>query len=571
MTRPGWRGSAFRSTIFLLLTLLISSGVTGSARVDGEDTGLVDPSSTGLAVVRGAPTVQLPLEIQVVRFSAPSGVGIEVMDPPALPIPTILSPEEAKADESSLTVGLQVGVGYRLRLTSPPNQPETTVYPVIEVVGHLHRPTEVDPAEFPIRVSFSIDDFNDVIDYGQLVTKVTYLESPDQALPISVPENEVPTVRLSPGEDPVRVAERLGRLMVISRIGGRKPVPGEPIGFGDLGLTTGPCPFQHPESGVHQCSVPVCPPIGPGRPPKPLFPTDEYLCDGGDHGTRAGVAPGGIAGVEPSDALIRFRAGDKPRVLPTNTVCIYAPRFAAVRIAQGPIQTRFVATPRGAVRLSRMEESAAVLEPNRLDEYLAPGALRVRSRASELERLQGPNSHIEVRVLNGFSTIAGLVSEELIQGPAFEGLTAPPLTIQEENGPLAIQTAGGVTVTGIIQGANETRTTFVPAEIAGVEEPPSRPGVAVFKETDTKVAKPGTEVTFKIHYRNMGNVLIESVSIVDSLLPRLEYIEDSSEGPAGTVFTAKPNSGGSTELRWDLPGSLEPGEQGSVTFRARVR
>ena len=74
-----------------------------------------------------------------------------------------------------------------------------------------------------------------------------------------------------------------------------------------------------------------------------------------------------------------------------------------------------------------------------------------------------------------------------------------------------------------------------------------------------------------ITYRNMGNTPIRSASIVDSLLPRLEYVKGSAKGPKGTVFSAGENRVGSTELKWELPGVIAPGASGHVSFQAVVR
>src|SRR5437773_308007 len=62
-------------------------------------------------------------------------------------------------------------------------------------------------------------------------------------------------------------------------------------------------------------------------------PSDEYLCDGGDFGTPAGVTTDRkIAGLEPEDAISHYDTADgRVLVTPSNRVCIYAPRFAAVR------------------------------------------------------------------------------------------------------------------------------------------------------------------------------------------------------------------------------------------------
>ena len=120
-------------------------------------------------------------------------------------------------------------------------------------------------------------------------------------------------------------------------------------------------------------------------------------------------------------------------------------------------------------------------------------------------------------------------------------------------------------------GAGEKVMSWPAREIVGVEVPPDRPGMAVIKRVSAGVAEPGEVLTFAIQFRNMGNTPIRAVSIIDSLLPRLEYVAGSAQGPKGTVFTAGENSVGSAELRWDLPGAISPGAEGYVSFQTRVR
>ncbi len=64
---------------------------------------------------------------------------------------------------------------------------------------------------------------DDAVDRGRLVTKVIYLEDPDQAIPLKMAKDEVPVVTLNPTEPPLRVASALGRPVAIVRIGGRRP------------------------------------------------------------------------------------------------------------------------------------------------------------------------------------------------------------------------------------------------------------------------------------------------------------------------------------------------------------
>src|SRR5262249_6385967 len=70
---------------------------------------------------------------------------------------------------------------------------------------------------------FTLDDLDPVLDQGRLVTKVIYLEDPDQALPFRMSKDQIPVVTLNPTEHPLRVAAALGRPMAIVRLGGRRP------------------------------------------------------------------------------------------------------------------------------------------------------------------------------------------------------------------------------------------------------------------------------------------------------------------------------------------------------------
>ncbi|HEX6960289.1 MAG TPA: hypothetical protein VF175_00365, partial [Lacipirellula sp.] len=68
-------------------------------------------------------------------------------------------------------------------------------------------------------------------------------------------------------------------------------------------------------------------------------PNDEYLCDGGDHGLPVGVrADWSIHGLEQEDTIAHYDTIDgRTIVTPSNKLCIYAPRFAAIRQVVNPI------------------------------------------------------------------------------------------------------------------------------------------------------------------------------------------------------------------------------------------
>ncbi|WZO96019.1 DUF11 domain-containing protein [Isosphaeraceae bacterium EP7] len=536
----------------------------------------------GTAVVGGAPAsapAPAPLlapEVQVVRFSLPEGVRVEMLAPA-----TEALPPSDRADE--YTFALKMGTGYRLKLTNLPNRPGAEIYPVIEVVGHLHRPVDIDPVKFPIRVLLRLEDIEDVVDTGRLVTHVIYLEEPENAIPVDLKRDEIPVATLNAAEDPLKVASALGRVMAVIRLGGRRPTPDELSVEANGGATflpvgNTPCPFT--VNGGDQCNVP-CGPVRGTPPPRdrPWLPGDEYLCDGGDGGTPVHFGgDGGLRGIDPRDAVIKFRAEpkanffpDRPRVLPTNRVCIYAPRFAAVRMGTGLNENKAVVGLRNAEYVARMDTATLKQGPIRVDQNQTAEMNRHRLRASGVLGRVYVGEHSELRVLSGYDTPTSISGYRIRQ---LAEISKTRQKVEANTTRIAAVTFNkpeSVNVTGIVEGAGQMVMNWKPRETVGVEEPPAKPGLAVIKRVDATTAEPGDTVTFSITYRNMGNTPIGSVSIVDSLLPRLKYVANSGQGPKGAVFTAEENRVGSTELRWDLPGKVAPGEEGAVMFKAIVR
>lgn len=530
------------------------------------------PSPVGVAEVGGpampgAPVANsggIPADVQIVRFQGPAGVKVDVLGPMPEPVPV--------GDNHGLaTYGFKVGVGYQLRLSNLPGREGVELFPVVEVLGHLHRPANVDPARYPLRIQFSEADFEDVARAGRLVTQVVYLENPDAALPVHLPKDEIPVVTLSPAEDPMKVALALGRPMALVRIGSRTPTGRDLLGGPVVPLPATPCPFSSMLGG--RCPLPSGPCAGTPPPPgRPWLPRDEFLCDGGDHGPAAAFAgDGALAGIDPRDAVIQFNDARRPRILPTNLVCIYAPRFAAVRSGVGPNQALAINVLAGNETLARQETSASKQTSKKFTKNETAVLNRHRSRASEAESKTYAGIYSELRVLAGMDTFDHIRGYVDVKGPDVEQKTLSPHAAQMDIKLEGLNVPTSATVSGVVEGAGEQRMAWKPQELAGVELPPDRPGLAVIKRVSAGEAEPGDEVEFTIIFRNMGNVPILSVSVVDSLLPRLEYVAGSAQGPKGTVFTAAPNLAGSTELRWDLPGSVAPGMQGTVSFEARVR
>jgi len=560
-----------------VLALTVAAGL-GSATARAQQ-GAAAPGGApppGLAVVGGpvvteAPAASapaLPGNVQVVRFQGPEGVRVEVLGPNPEPVPV--------GDGHGLTtVGLKVGIAYRLRISNLPERPGAELFPVIEMVGHLHRPAGIDPAKYPVRVVISQDDLDDVADKGRLVTQVIYLEDPEQALPIALPKDQIPVVSLNPSEEPLKVAAALGRVVAIVRMGGRRPTPEETTSgmftFGPGVIGGGPCPFTQPDGA--RCPL-VCGPVTGTAPPagRPWLPKDEYLCDGGDHAEPASFGgDGGLRGIDPRDAVIQFNDGRRPRALPTNVVCVYAPRFAEVRTSVGPNEALRIESVANSKYVEKEASEAARQGPKRLVQRQEAEAARSRARPSGLGADVRLGVHSDLKVASGYELTTHIAGNVKVQGHETARVRQKPAGMKERTKFQGIKTAEGPVLTGVVEGAGQAVMAWTPRETVGVEMPPNKPGLAVVKRVSASEAEAGDVLTFFIQYRNMGNTPIRDVTVFDSLLPRLEYVKGSARGPKGTAFSAEENRVGSTELKWVLPAAVPPGVEGHVSFQAVVR
>jgi hypothetical protein len=110
------------------------------------------------------------------------------------------------------------GFIYRLKLTDIPARPGVTLYPTIEVAPTTPA-TDAYLSHNAIPVQFTAEDFDQVVDGGNFVTKVIYLPDPKyQELAVSGVETLVST-RLEPGIDPIIEADKRGTILLIVRMG----------------------------------------------------------------------------------------------------------------------------------------------------------------------------------------------------------------------------------------------------------------------------------------------------------------------------------------------------------------
>jgi uncharacterized repeat protein (TIGR01451 family) len=516
----------------------------------------------------------LPAPLLFVRLAGPPGTHLTVYQGGPfrrdLPTPGLL--------------GLRPGYIYRVEITGLEGRPTVSLYPTLEVRGTLKVPPNLHAANFPATVALTEADLA-AAQAGALVTKVIYLENPYRAEPVAQPPGGLLEFDLPPGEDLLERSRDFGRPVLVLRLGERQFSPEEMAGLAVPGTVLLPGdPYMPPAAGPPHlpfaCWQWYDPRLGP------LGPEEEYLFDGGDHALKAGFdGQGGIGGVDPQDAVAEYVDSCGRRCLVcSNRVCLFAPRFAALRsvlplggydvvlrvgnakalanqlqvdVRWPPFQARQAEQPvgfEGRLRPSGTEnvqrlirlDLREVLEAQQLNiGPLAVVAVQGLARLTEVERTLLLR---QIEFAQEYNGVQGLKENDSLAGPVILG--------HIQNGP------------EVIIGRAETRDLTVCCDECPC--PPDKPLVLV-KCADKHAAQPGEVVTFTLRYSNHGGRPISGVAVVDSLTTRLEYIPGSAQSDRDAVFTVQENEAGSLLLRWEVSGVLQPGSSGILKFQARVR
>jgi uncharacterized repeat protein (TIGR01451 family) len=301
-------------------------------------------------------------------------------------------------------------------------------------------------------------------------------------------------------------------------------------------------------------------------------PSDEYLCDGGDFGAPVGVrADWSIDGLDEEEAVAHYDTVDgRVVVTPSNRVCIYAPRFAAVRRVVSPIvheQPVFI----NAVLEEESPANAADLVPpvTSLQRHAVainlgqrpPSLLRQRQQAGGLENLQA--------TMDAYNSLAAYANLEIIRTGEVSDAEKAPVEKAVQSAVTWTGDQGPQVVFGVkaAQGMETIRQVGI---IYHTDEPNS-PQLRLLKLASCGNALQGEEIEFTLRFDNVGDQVIGNVTIVDNLSTRLEYVPDSSLSSVDADFSAAPNETGSLILRWEIKDPVQPGEGGILRFRVKVR
>jgi hypothetical protein len=163
---------------------------------------------------------------------------VEIKAPPGALISLAVGDQFEGAQPASRKVGMLIGGVYRLRVTNIPRAPGVEVFPTIEPIDRLYAPAD-QQRRFAIPIDITDEDLKLAAD-GKFVTRVIYLEDPRQALPARDNPQSQNWFEVAPGQDPLAVADGLGRPVAILRLGGRLPQQDETV---DAGFFFGSPPF----------------------------------------------------------------------------------------------------------------------------------------------------------------------------------------------------------------------------------------------------------------------------------------------------------------------------------------
>ncbi len=154
---------------------------------------------------------------------------VKVFGPKETRITGVSSSGYAQSYEGSLLVGLPVGSVHAFEVIGVPNQPEAQVFATVELIDRLYPPCGKE-LKFPVPIELTEEELK-LAANNAFITRVIYVENPNLALPIDEKQftktGGQQWFEARQGDDPLVVADVLGRPIAILRIGSRRPsLPG---------------------------------------------------------------------------------------------------------------------------------------------------------------------------------------------------------------------------------------------------------------------------------------------------------------------------------------------------------
>jgi uncharacterized repeat protein (TIGR01451 family) len=454
----------------------------------------------------------VPPPLLYVKFVAPAGMNVTFYRGNGV----------SQTATAPFTVGLRPGFSYKVKLSQIPRFPDLTLYPTLEARGSMILGNRLRNADFPAALVFRDEDFT-AARAGAMVTKVVALERPDSAIPLASRPDDPLQIDVPANQNPLQESAERGRALLLLHMGQRQMSEEELAAFGVPGTVLMPgekvLPLPRSAPCVPWACYPMFDPIlGPAHPSEEIV-----LWDGGDAGLQAGMnREGKLRGLDPSDTVAQYTdSRGRRHIAVSNRVGLCVPRFVIFR---------------GETALA---SQIARLGPERASS-ITSGQL-VLARVPPLEQHQN------------------------LQLSAMAGAQRPSSNLGT-TGTAIVGKIAGITVNGSFLGTGSVQGSKQPP----VAEVPDKP-LKIIKFPDKCGGIIGDLITFTIRFSNVGCRPITDVVVSDSLTTRFEYVAGSAKSDRPATFTTQPNDAGSAVLRWEFPGTLQPGDTGTVTFQVRIR
>jgi len=454
-----------------------------------------------------------PGPLMYVKFTGPKGAQLTVYR----------GNDSSQTLDLPVTLGFRPGYAYRFAVSNIPGLPRQVFSPSLEVRGSLALQSKARNADYPAHIHFHEDDFGKALG-GAMIKKVVTLERPDHAIPVAS-KPDLPIEITVPGSrDPYTEAAERGHPLLVLQMGQRHVTPQELAYFGQPGTILLPgernlgSPRIPPYLQWNWCPV-YDPVVGPRHPSE--FVT---LFDGGDTRAPAGFnREGKLKGVDPTDTVAEYMdsKGNK-RLAVSNRVGLCVPRFIVFHgemiVASSTVRTSVNNTigqqaTNGANGQVALQQQGQLQRTDGVNTLLRLSSLFHMSGTSVTGRVQG----VEIKTITRYTESVGAIC-------------LGPMTPEAADGPLHI-----------------------------------------IKWPDKECVNVGDIVTFYLKYSNTGGQPITNVVVSDSLTQRLEYVKGSTKTDRDATFTMEPNEVGSTVLRWQITGALQPRDHGIISFQVRVR
>ncbi|MCC9605471.1 DUF11 domain-containing protein [Blastopirellula sp. JC732] len=306
--------------------------------------------------------------------------------------------------------------------------------------------------------------------------------------------------------------------------------------------------------------------------PMPCNSYDEWVCDGGDSHLHTKIGDDfSIRGLDIEDTVVHYDtlAGCR-EVCPSNKVCIYAPRFAAVRKIYGlnaELTNEGLIANDANLKLQGQINNGI---PTNVNQPVQPVAnLGPKMAQTFRDRTLGvelANQQILIEFVREFQAFEDF---NIMKVGIFDATEKLVLATSIQN---AIAWTENQAVQVMIEGrkAHELESDKA-AQEAVMFDLDGKPCIRIVKVASVADAQPGDIVEFTLRFDNLGDQRVGNVTILDNLSPRLELVEGSAQCSVDADFLTQPNEKDSLVLRWEIKQPLDVGEGGVCRFKCKVR